>query len=134
MRGATRHSLWLALGVMTVAVAGCGTGGFYEAGIAVGDGGYYEDPYYYDDPCCYGKVDVDNFSPEFVDTFFLSPAATGAWSDELLGYPLAPGEGALVGDFVEDAYDAEADLEFGDLVQWFGVPVPADELTVFEVF
>ena len=134
MRGTARHSLWLALGAVAVALTGCGTGGWYEAGVAVGGGGYYDDPYYYDDPCCFGKVDVENLSPEFAESFFLAPVATGAWSDELLGWPLAPGEGAFVGDFQEDAYDAEAGLEFGDLVQWFQVLVTAGEETVFEVY
>ena len=59
---------------------------------------------------------------------------TNFFGKSRVNLPLAPGEGAFLGDFVEDAYDAEAGLELGDLVQWFGVPVPADDVTVFEVW
>ena len=59
---------------------------------------------------------MDNLRLEYVETFYLAPALTDLWTDDLLGWPLAPGEIANVGDFEEDWYDAEADLEFGDCV------------------
>jgi len=82
----------------------------------------------------YGSIDVGNVGFEFVETFFLAPAATNLWTGELLGWPLAPGEIATVGEFQEDWYDAEADLEFGDFVQWFDVFVPGADITLFEVW
>lgn len=114
----------LLAGAFLVLLTGCG-GGCIECGYD------YYDPY---DPYYYGTVDIDNLSLEYVDAFFLAPAPSGLWSGELLGRPLAPGYAACVGDHPEDYYDAEADLEFGDLVQWFDVFVPAADVTVFEVY
>ena len=82
----------------------------------------------------YGSIDVGNVGTEWVETFYLAPAATDLWTPELLGWPLAPGGIAALGDFVEDWYDAEADLEFGDFVTWFDILVPAADVTVFEVW
>lgn len=127
-----RH-LWLpCLGaaLALVLLAGCGGAGYgyTEVGLV------YEDPYY-EDPCCwYGSVEVDNLSAEYVETFYLAPWGTDAWTGELLGWPLAPWETALVGDFQEDSYDAWADLEWGDYVEWWSVYVPGGDVTVFEVW
>jgi len=77
---------------------------------------------------------VGNVGYEWTETFFLAPAATDLWTPDLLGWPLAPGAIASVGDYVEDFYDAEADLEFGDYVEWFDVFVPGAEITLFEVW
>lgn len=119
-------ALWL-LPALALLLAGCGGSGgeYYEYGEVI-----VYDPA----PVPLASIDVDNLSFEYVDTFFLAPAGTGAWSEELLGWPLAPGEQAWVGDFVEDWYDAEADTEFGDLVQWFDVFAPGGNVTIFEVW
>lgn len=83
----------------------------------------------------YGVVDVVNVGQyEFVETFYLAPSLTDFWTDDLLGWPLAPGEIATLGSIEEDWYDAEADLEFGDYVTWFDVFVPYAEVTTFEVW
>ncbi len=117
------------LGVLTAAllVAACGDG--YH------DGPIY-DPYY--PPVYYGTVVVDNQTDtttvEDVLTFYLAPAGTGSFTGNLLSGPLPPGFAEDVGDFVEDYYDAEADLEFGDLVTWYDVAVPGGDVTTFEVF
>jgi hypothetical protein len=66
--------------------------------------------------------------------FYLALAPDGPFTDNLLFEPLPPGYFAWVGDFEEDVYDAEADAEFGDLIQWFDVFVPAYEVTIFEVY
>ena len=126
-----RPLTWVLLAGLALAVlGGCGSAGYAEVGV----GGYVEEPYY-EDPCCwYATVDVENLAPwEFVETFFLAPSATDLWTADLLGGPLAPGEAAYVGDFDEDWYDAEADLELGALVQWFDVFTPGADVTVFEV-
>ncbi len=119
----------LVVGLAVLALGGCGGGG-YGAEVVV----EVAEPVYTDPCCAYGSLDVDNFSAEYVETFYLAPAATDLWTDELLGWPLAPGEVASVGEFLEDWYDAEADLEFGDYVQWLDVFVPGAEVTVFEVY
>jgi hypothetical protein len=111
------------------ALAGCGGGGTYYEEI------YYDPIYVEPDPVVYpASIDLDNLSPEYIATFFLAPAATNLWSEELLGWPLAPGDTAYIGDFPEDWYDAEADMEFGDLVVWFDVLAPGGEVTIFEVW
>ncbi len=129
----TRCSLTTALlaGLSLVLLAGCGSAGYAEVGVV----GYVEEPYV-EDPCCWlASVDVENLAyDEFVETFYLAPAATGLWTADLLGWPLAPGEALYVGDFAEDWYDAEADLEFGAYVQWFEVFTPGADVTVFEVY
>ena len=39
-----------------------------------------------------------------------------------------------LGVFAEDYYDAEGDMELGDLIQWFDIFVGEGATTVFEVF
>jgi hypothetical protein len=104
-------------------------------------GGYYEDPYYdpYVPAPVHGTVEVDNVTDtttfEDVYTFYLSPSGSGAWTENLLSGPLPPGFAEVVGDFVEDFYDAEADVgDFGDVAFWDGVFVPGGDITTFEVF
>ena len=119
--------LWLVPALLALTLTGCGGGCCEEY--------YYEEVVVYDPaPIPLASIDLDNLSPEFVDTFFLSPAGTGLWTEELLGWPLAPGETAYIGEFQEDWYDAEADTELGDLVQWFDVFAPGGEITIFEVW
>ena len=102
-------------------------------------GGYYEEGYYEEPVPVYGTVEVDNRtdSTTFEDVygFYLSPAGSGAWTENLLSGPLPPGFAEIVGDFVEDFYDAEADVgDFGDVAFWDAVFVPAGDITTFEVF
>ena len=114
-------------------LAGCGGGGYATYGVEVG----YVDEVAVEEPApavWYGSVDVDNLGPAWVETFYLAPSLTDLWTNDLLGWPLGPGERAWVGDFDEGWYDAEADLEFGELVTWFDVFVPWAEVTVFEVW
>jgi hypothetical protein len=106
-----------------------------EAGI--GYDGYYDDPYYYGEaPVVFGTVEAANGTDlttfEWMYGFYLAPAATGMFTGDLLSGPLPPASAEIVGDFEEDLYDAEADLEFGDIVEWFDVPVPGGEVTTFE--
>lgn len=125
-----RLLLWAAPVLAALLLAGCGGAccdGYYEYEDVVYDPGVPA-------PVPLASIDLDNLSPEFVDTFFLAPAATDLWTEELLGWPLAPGETAYIGEFVEDWYDAEADTELGDLVQWFDVFTPGGEITIFEVW
>ena len=108
--------------------AGCGGGGY-------SDGGYYGGP----EPILYGEVEVDNRtdSTTFEDVFgfYLALSGTGEFTENLLSGPLPPGFVEYVGDFVEDYYDAEADVgEFGDVAFWDAVFVPGDDVTTFEVF
>jgi hypothetical protein len=117
--------------VATATLAGCGGYGYVEA---------YDEGYGYPDPVpyAYGSVEVDNLTDtstfEYVLSFYLALSGTGAFSGNLLSAPLPPGTIEYVGEWLSDTYDAEADLEFGDLVQWFDVPVPAGDVTTFEVF
>jgi hypothetical protein len=87
----------------------------------------------YDAPLT-GSVQVDNLSSEYALGFYLAPSGTDAFTDNLLYDALPPGATDYVGDVQEDWYDAEADLEYGDLVQWFDVDVPADQVTTFEIW
>jgi hypothetical protein len=119
-----RSLLAALLGAPLFLLAACGGG--YGSGYG---GGYGPPP-----GIPLGSAEVDNLSGEFVEGFYLAPSGTGAFTGELLGTPLPPGYVQYVGDFEEDTYDAEADLEFGDLVQWFDVPVPASDTTTFEVY
>jgi hypothetical protein len=123
-RGASRWAL-AGLAMALLVTAGCG--GYSEGYV-------YEDPY-----VAYGAVEVDNRtdSTTFEDVygFYMAPAGTGAFTGNLLSGPLPPGFVEDVGDFVEDFYDAEADVgDFGDVSTWFDVLVPAGDVTTFEVF
>lgn len=84
-----------------------------------------------------GNVYVDNLTdggaPEWCYGFFLAPVG-GAFTGNLLIADLPPATTQFVGSFTEDYYDAEADMEFGDLVTWFDVPVPAADDTFFEIY
>jgi hypothetical protein len=124
-RGRTRWA-FATLAVPLLALGACG--GY--------DPGPY-DPYPYPDP--YGAVWVDNRTDEttFEDVlgFYMALAGTGSYTGNLLSGPLPPGFVEDVGDFVEDFYDAEADVGyFGDVAFWTDVFVPAGDVTTFEVF
>jgi hypothetical protein len=131
----------LALLLAMLALAGCG--GYGWVGVEAG-GPYYDgypypyDGYPYDPAFDYGTAEVDNrtdaTSFEDVLSFRLAPAASGTFTGNLLDAPLPPGWTADAGDFLADVYDGESDLELGDLVTWFDVPLPAANVTTFEVF
>ncbi len=86
-----------------------------------------------------GDVYLDNLTdlgpaPEFAETFYLAPAGTVGFTGNLLPGPLAPGATQFVGTYAEGYWDAEADMEFGDLVTWFDTYVAAFDDTFFEVY
>ena len=64
------------LGAVLLTAAGCGGGGLY--------GPAYVDPYI-------GAAELDNLSVEYVEGFYMAPAATTLFTGELLGAPLPPG-------------------------------------------
>jgi len=84
-----------------------------------------------------GAVYVDNLTdqgvPEFALGFFLA-RVDGPFTENLLPGDLAPAATQYVGDFIEYSYDAEADMELGDLVTWFDIWVPAFDDTFFEIY
>lgn len=82
-----------------------------------------------------GYVRVDNRTDlttnEFMLAFRLAPFGH-PFTGNLLGADLAPGSTANLGVWQEEYYDAEADLELGDLVEWFDLYVGDQATTVFE--
>lgn len=114
-------ALLLALALVLPSLAGCGCGDCDE---------YYEDSYW-------GNVYVDNWTDtttfEYV-VFFQVAVVGGPWTGDLLVADVAPGGTQFVGTFGEDVYDAYADLEFGDYVEWFDVFVGYGEDVFFEVY
>ena len=85
----------------------------------------------------WGNVFVDNWTdtttPEYV-IFFQVAVVGGPWTGDLLVADVAPGGTQFVGTFGEDVYDAYADLEFGDFVEWFDIFVGYGDDVFFEVF
>ena len=122
----------LALVLATTLLAACG-GAYYEP-VPGPVGPIGPPPPPPPPPIPYGSVDFDNLSPEYMLGFYMALAPDGPFTGNLLGAPLPPGFVQWVGDFPEDVYDAEADAEFGDLIQWFDVFVPGNRVTVFEVY
>ncbi|MDA1193992.1 MAG: hypothetical protein O2894_02300 [Planctomycetota bacterium] len=82
-----------------------------------------------------GFVLVDNradvTTSEFMLAFRLSPFGH-PFTGNPLASDLAPGSTANLGTWQEEYYDAEADLELGDLVEWFDLFVGDQQTTVFE--
>ena len=85
----------------------------------------------------WGNVFVDNYTDtttvEEVWLFQLAPV-NQPWTGNLLSGPLPPGATEFVGTFHEDYYDAYAELELGDFVEWFGIFVGYGEDVFFEVY
>lgn len=122
---ARKRILPLVLMVGTLALAGCGHGGGEI---------WVEDGYY----ALGGDVEVDNqtdLSGTWEDLFYfdMAPAGTPLWTGNLLPGVVFPGEVVYVGNFVEDFYDAEADLDLGT-VTFFDVFVEDGFTTTFEVY
>jgi hypothetical protein len=124
---ARRHSLarralfGLAVLALALPLAGCGCGSCEE--VVVDD--------------FYGNVFVDNWTDtttvEYV-IFFQVAVVGGPWTGDLLVDDVPPGGTQFVGTFGEDVYDAYAELEFGDWVDWFDVFVGYGEDVFFEVY
>jgi len=85
-----------------------------------------------------GDVEIDNqtdLSGSFEELFYfdMAPAGTGDWTGNLLPDVVFPGEIYFVGTFLEDFYDAGAELDLG-FVDFFDIFVEAGFTTTFEVF
>ncbi len=85
----------------------------------------------------WGNVFVSNLTEglqaEFTDSFYLAPV-DGDFTANLLSAPLAPGRTQFVGTFSQGYYDAEADMELGDLVTWEGIFVGEADDAYFEIY
>ncbi len=91
-----------------------------------GAGGYYEP---------LGSVEVANLTGfEDVTYFALAPAGSGAFTGDLLGGALFPGEAAYVGDFYEDYYDVDFELDYGFLYSDYDFFVEAGFMNPYDVF
>lgn len=88
-------------------------------------------------PPYYGTIVVDNLTDtttnEILHTFFVSPFGQ-PWTGDILGGDLFPLEARSLGVWHEDYYDAEGDMELGDVILWFDIFVGEGATTVFEVF
>jgi hypothetical protein len=84
-----------------------------------------------------GNVLVDNQTdagvPEDVLAFRLARFGD-PFTGNLLAAPLPPGSTEHLGAWHEDYYDAEADMQGGDLVEWFDTWIYADEDNYFDIF
>jgi len=83
-----------------------------------------------------GFVLVDNRTDlttnELLLAFRLAPFGS-AFTGDLLGGDLPPLSARNLGPWPEDFYDAEGDLELGQLIEWFDLFVGDGDTTVFEV-
>jgi hypothetical protein len=83
-----------------------------------------------------GFIVVDNRTDlttnEALLTFHVAPFGL-PFSGDLLGGDLLPLESRFIGVFAEDYYDAQGELELGQLIEWFDTFVGNDDTTVFEV-
>jgi hypothetical protein len=70
--------------------------------------------------------------PEDIVAFFIAPDGFPYGGNEL-GSPLPPGVEDFIGEFSEDFYDAEAHMDFGDIVVFNDVFVGDGDDTVFDV-
>lgn len=85
-----------------------------------------------------GNVIVDNrtdgaVTPELVLAFRLGRFGD-PYTGNLLSAALPAGSAEHLGAWHEDYYDAQADMELGDLVEWFDVWIFADEDNYFDVY
>ncbi len=82
-----------------------------------------------------GFIVVDNRTDlttnEFLLAFRVAPFGE-PFTGDLLSADLAPGSAEGLGRWHEDYYDGEADLELGQLVEWFDLFVGNGDTTVFE--
>jgi len=83
-----------------------------------------------------GEAVVDNRTDlttnEILLNFFLA-AQGNPYSADLLGGDLLPTEARSVGFFPTNIYDAEGDLELGQIIEWFDVFIGEGDTTFFQV-
>lgn len=94
-------------------VAGCGHGHHHDHGFVVVD----------------NRTDLT--TNEMLEAFRLAPFGE-PFTGDLLNADLAPASAANLGIWREDYYDAEGDLELGQLIEWFDLFVGNGHTTVFE--
>ena len=116
-----RHLLvLLGLAVLLLPLVGCGGGGCDDC----------NDDYW-------GYVYVSNRTHlttwEWVVFFELAPVG-GNWTGDLLAADVPPGGIQPVGTFDENYYDAYAELEFGDFVEWFDAFIGLGQNSFFEIY
>lgn len=89
----------------------------------------------HDHPDHHGFIVVDNRTDlttnEKLMTFRVAPFGQ-PFTGDLLGGDLDPATARNLGIFAEEYYDAEGDLELGQLIEWFDTFVGLEETTVFE--
>ena len=122
MRNLRLLPVLLLLALALPLLAGCGAGGYLDAGLFIPIGTVY----------------AENSTFTFPDTlmydFVLWPSASLGGGGNLLPFPLVPGEALAVADVDEDYYDADAQMSdglFDYLETWFDVFVPGDDTTTF---
>ena len=93
---------------------------------ACGGGGYYFEPI--------GDAYVENQDVFATESFFMAPSGTGAWTGDLLGDYVYPGEVAYLGSFYEDYYDADAWQADGAIFPFDAVPIYDGLPTTFVVY
>lgn len=90
-----------------------------------------------DEPDYDGNIIVDNRTdttvPEAALGFFLSRFGD-PFTGNLLSGPLPAGSAEHIGTWHSDYYDAEADMELGDLIQWFDVWIYPEEDNFFDIY
>lgn len=103
-------------------LAGCGAGGFLEAGVLLTGGDVV------------AENSTLNLPATFMVDFVLWPSYAVPGGPNLLPFALHPGEAAAVATVESDFYDAEAlmsDGFFEYLETWSDVYVPAANVTTF---
>ncbi len=84
-----------------------------------------------------GLVVVDNQTQtttnEMLLTFRVAPFQLPFTGDLLNGMPIDPGGARFIGEFGPDYYDAEGDLELGQIIEWFDEFVGHGDTTFFVV-
>ncbi len=114
----------LGLALLLLPLVGCGGGGdCYDCG------GDYDDYWGY----AYVSNRTHLTTWEWVVFFELAPV-NGDWTGDLLAWDVPPAGIEFVGTFDEDYYDAYAELEFGDYVEWFDAFIGAGQNSFFEVY
>ena len=66
--------------------------------------------------------------------FFEVAVVGGSWTGDLLAADVPPGGVQFVGTFDENYYDAYAELEFGDYVEWFDTFIGYGQNSIYEIY
>lgn len=112
----------LLLVAMAPALAACGAGGYVETGV------------YFPIGTVYAENSTLSVPSTVMYDFVLWPSYVAPSGDNLLPFPLEPGESLAVADVDEDTYDAESlmsDGFFDYLETWYDVFVPGETDTTF---